>query len=142
VPGEPQSVTTPDEIRRGLRPVRWLRSAAMLCLFTPFGLTAAIVVIHKLGGERMSFLVSGAPWTHRFWNGLFYLMIAGVLLTLLNRARRCPRCGQGFFVRAGWRPKGPQPHPRRKGWTAGFNVNVFGRQCLNCGLRLDGSNAG
>ena len=134
----PSLAKTPDDIRRGLRPVRWLRSAAMLCLFTPFGLTAAIVLIHKLGGQRMGFMVSGAPWTHRFWNGLFYLMVAGVLLTFLNRARQCPRCGQGFFVRTGWRPTGPQP--RQPGVR--FNVNVFGRQCVNCGLRLDGSNAG
>jgi len=43
-------------------------------------LTAVIVLVHKVSGGRMSFLVSGAPWTHRFWSALFYLMVAGVLL--------------------------------------------------------------
>ena len=135
----PVPVKSPEKIQRELRPVRWLRSATMFCLFSPMLLTAVIVLVHKVSGGRMSFLVSGAPWTHRFWSALFYLMVAGVLLAFLNRARACPRCGQGFFIRSDWRPRGPEPRMRRSGM--GFNVNVFGRRCLNCGLRLDGSNA-
>jgi len=135
----PSPVKTPEDIQRGLRPVRWLRSAAIFCLFGPVVLTAAIVLVHKTGLYTMSFLVSGAAWTHRFWNWLFYLFAIGAFLALLNRARVCPRCGKGFFIRSGWNPR--QRVKREKGSFARFNVNVFGRRCLNCGLRLDGSNA-
>ena len=43
---------------------------------------------------------------------------------LLLRIGRCPRCGHVFAVRA-----------------VGKQRNNFTSQCLNCGLRLDGSNA-
>lgn len=135
----PSQFETQEKIRRGLGPVRWLRWAAMFGLFFPVGLTAVIVLAHKISGGGMSFMVSGAPWTHRFWSALFYLLVAGAFLSFLNLARMCPRCGNGFFQRRGWRPRGPQSQMRRSGMR--FNVNVFGRRCLNCGLRLDGSNA-
>ena len=47
-------------------------------------------------------------------------VVGGVLL----RIARCPRCGHPFSVR-----------------TAGKARNNFTSACMNCGLRLDGSNA-
>jgi hypothetical protein len=130
---------TSEEIRKGLRPVRWLRNAAFLCFFGPIIFTATAVLINKSGLFSTHFLVSGAPWTHRFWNWTFNIFALGCALLLLNRARACPRCQKGFFVRHGWNPRKKTRDQGRTG--AWFNVNVFGRVCLNCGLKLDGSNA-
>ena len=52
--------------------------------------------------------------------GLYCAVIAGFLL----RIARCPRCGHFFSVRTGGRAR-----------------NNFTSACMNCGLRLDGSNA-
>ena len=54
------------------------------------------------------------------------MVIAGAAATLggyLLRIAHCPRCGKLFSVRAG-----------------GKGRNNFTTQCMNCGLRLDGSN--
>ena len=52
------------------------------------------------------------------------LGLAAVIGGYLLRIGRCPCCGHVFSVRA-----------------AGKGRNNFTSQCLNCGLRLDGSNA-
>ncbi len=139
MPETPSPFKTQEEIRKGLGPVRWLRWMAMFGLFLPVGLTALIVLAHKLSGGGMSFMVSGAPWTHRFWDALYYTFTAGAFFSLLNLARKCPRCGNGFYQRRGFRQSGPKSKLNHPGWR--FNVNTFSRRCLNCGLRLDGSNA-
>ncbi|MCE9625317.1 MAG: hypothetical protein K8R69_07705 [Deltaproteobacteria bacterium] len=127
-----------EKILRELGPLRWLRAAAMFALLFPILLTALLVLAHKLTRNGMSFLVSGAPWTHWFWSGLFYLMVAGVFLSLLNLARQCPRCGNGFFKRQRLKPEDGLSQMERPG--IGFNINGFSRKCLSCGLRIDGSN--
>jgi len=54
-------------------------------------------------------------------------MAAGLTLLLLGLSlRRCPRCGDGFFVPKGYR--------RTSTNTAGGRVNVFAPRCVNCGL--------
>jgi hypothetical protein len=136
----PSQFETEEKIRKGLGPVRWLRWMAMFGLLFPVGLTVLIVIAHKLSGGGMSFMVSEAPWTHRFWDTLYYMFVAGVFFSLLNLARVCPRCRNGFFQRRGFRKTGSGSKLNRTGWR--FNVNTFSRSCLNCGLRLDGSNAG
>ena len=50
--------------------------------------------------------------------------LAAVIGGYLLRIGRCPRCGQIFSVRSGAKSR-----------------SNFTSQCLNCGLRLDGSNA-
>ena len=50
-----------------------------------------LAALNKLTGGATKVLVSGAPWTEVFWSALFYLMLAGVLLTMLTVTRRCPR---------------------------------------------------
>ena len=52
------------------------------------------------------------------------LGLAAICGGFLLRIARCPRCGQLFAVRA-------DPKAR----------NNFTSSCMNCGLRLDGSNA-
>jgi len=52
------------------------------------------------------------------------LGLASVCAGFLLRIGRCPRCGELFAARA-----------------QGKGRNNFTSQCMNCGLRLDGSNA-
>ena len=52
------------------------------------------------------------------------LGLAAIAGGFLLRIARCPRCGHVFSVRTGSRGR-----------------NNFASACLNCGLRLDGSNA-
>jgi hypothetical protein len=52
------------------------------------------------------------------------LGIAAIAGGILLRIARCPRCGHVFSVRTGGRAR-----------------NNFTSACMNCGLRLDGSNA-
>lgn len=53
-----------------------------------------------------------------------FLGVAAVIGGFLLRIGRCPRCGHVFAVRADNKMR-----------------NNFTSQCVNCGLRLDGSNA-
>jgi hypothetical protein len=82
-------------VLHGLRAVRWLRRATWFCLAFPVVLTGLIVLGNWLTSGGLRFFVSGAPWTHRFWSGLFYTLALalGVFLVMLTLARRCPRCG-------------------------------------------------
>jgi hypothetical protein len=126
-----------EKIRKGLGPVRVLRSMAIYGLLVPIVLTAVIVLAHKVSGGGMSFMVSGASWTHWFWDAVFYTFAAGAFFSLLNLARVCPRCGKGFFKREGYHPKKSRRSTEPR---IGFGINTFARSCLNCGLRLDGTN--
>jgi len=65
---EPDSASQAAEVRRGLRAVRWLRRATWFCLGFPVLLTGLIVLANRLTSGGLSFFVSGAPWTHRFWS--------------------------------------------------------------------------
>ena len=114
-----------------------MRRAAFCCLAFPPLTTAAIVLGNRLTDGGLHFFVGGAPWTFRFWSGLFYMLVAGVFLSLLTLARVCPRCGNGFHSLKGYNPR----HARRSLGRTGhrFNVTVFTSRCLNCALRLDGS---
>lgn len=127
-----------EKILKGLGPVRWLRSAGLFALLFPVLLTLSFVIANKISPGSTAFLVSGASWTHRFWSLLFYTFAAGAFLLFVNLARVCPRCGEGFFKRQGWQPK--KSRSIGKGSGFGFNVNTFSRKCLNCGLKIDGSN--
>ena len=53
------------------------------------------------------------------------LGLAAILAGFLLRIGRCPRCGHPFAVSATVKAR-----------------NNFTSKCLNCGLKLDGSNAG
>lgn len=130
----------PARLRRRLRYLRWLRRTALFGLFFPVLLTLAIVLIGKLTGGGMRFLVSGAPWTHYFWSGLFYVLVAGGAAAILAMVWPCPGCGNNFFRRMDYNPRYP---PAQLGYTGTrTNINFFGGSCLNCGLRMDGANAG
>ena len=117
---------------RGLRALRWLRRSTWFCLALPVVLTGLIVFINWLTGGGLRFFVRGAPWTHRFWSGLFYTLVLGVFLVMLTLARRCPRCREPFHHR------GERRSAARQASGAYFRTNVFTPRCLNCGLRIDG----
>lgn len=128
----------PERLRRRLRFLRGLRRVAIFGLSFPVLLTLAIVLAGKLTGGGMRFMVSGAPWTHYFWSGLFYLLMAGGAAAILLVIWPCPRCGNNFSRRMDYNPHYP---PSQLGHTGTrTNINAFGRSCLNCGLRLDASN--
>ena len=106
---------------------------AWLSAGLPVVLTAIKVLVNKVFPGSTRFLVSGAPWTHRFWNWMFNVFALGCALCLLTLARRCPRCRRPFHHRGLTRVQArSEPGVR-------FNVNIFSRRCLNCGLRVDGS---
>jgi len=120
-----------------LRVTRRLRWIGLVGTAFPVALVALLVLLNRLTSGGMRFLVNGDPWTHTFWSGLFYIWAGGLAFLLLTVARRCPRCGEGFFARAGY-------SPRRLGTDhtpgARFNINVFSSHCVNCGLGSDGRN--
>lgn len=133
----PTSFENSVKLRTRLRRLRCLRNLAIFGLSFPVLLTLAIVLVGKLTGGGMKFMVSGAPWTHYFWSGLFYLLVAGGAAAILAMVWPCPRCGNNFFRRMDYNPRYP---PSQLGYTGTrMNMNVFGRTCLNCGLRLDGA---
>lgn len=128
----------PARVKRRLRHLRWLRRMALFGLTFPPLLTLVIVLIGKLSGGGMRFMVSGTPWTHYFWSGLFYLFAAGGAAAILGMVWPCPSCGNNFFRRMDYNPRYP---PSQLGYTGTqTNINFFGSSCLNCGLRMDGSN--
>ena len=90
-----------------------------------------IVIVNRLtGGDLAFFNDPGAAWTHRFWVSLLGLMAVGLVLLLALPLRRCPRCGNGLFVKKTYR------RPTTK--LTGGGVNVFACHCVNCGLSLGG----
>lgn len=126
-------VASREEALVVLRNTRRLRRLGILGVLVPVGVTAFLVALHRLLGFDMSFFVNGAPWTHRFWSGLFYGLMAGFVFLLLTMTRRCPRCGGGFFSRTGW-----AAHRSDFDDTPGVRANVFASRCVNCGLAIDG----
>ena len=115
---------------RQLAITRGLRRAAFASLLGLPVVVLVLVVLNKLTGGGMAFFASGASWTRTFWSTLFYLMVAGVVLSMLTVSRRCPRCQNGFFVTKGYR--------RSTSGPSRGSVNVFARRCQNCELPLKG----
>src|SRR4249920_1406991 len=94
-----------DDARRVLRTTRILRTTAFTCAALPIVVTAAIVAINRMTAGGLRFFANGEPWTHTFWNGLFYTLVAGVVLLLATLSRVCPRCSNGFFSRKGYKAR-------------------------------------
>ena len=120
-----------SNVSQSLAATRRLRRIAYGCIGTPIVVTALIVIVNRLTGGGLAFFADPrAAWTHRFWFSLFGLMGAGVVLLLALLGRRCPSCGDGFFVTTGY----------RRSTTGGGRggVNVFARRCMNCGLFISG----
>lgn len=88
-----------------------------------------IVIVGFYGCIAMAiakFVWAAHPAVHaRSYVALMVILgLAAIVGGFLLRIARCPRCGGLFAVAAGRRVR-----------------NNFTSQCLNCGLRLDGSNA-
>ena len=124
----PESAASTEEFRKQLAVTRWLRRVACLLALAPVVLTIGLVALNRLTNGGMHFLVSGAPWTHTFWTALLCAFAAGGFLLLLTVGRRCPRCGNGFFVNKTFRASTTRN-------TRG-SVNVFAQRCINCRLPL------
>lgn len=117
-----------EDTRRQLAFTRWLRRAAFFCLLAPVLVTLVLIGLNRLTGGAMHIFVSGARWTQVFWDALFDALVLGIVLSPLTVARRCPRCGEGFFVTRGYR--------RTATGTRTGGVNVFAGRCINCQLPL------
>jgi len=121
-----------EDAERVLAVTRTLRRAAFAGLLALPVVFVLLAVLNKLTSGGMAFFVSGAPWTHVFWSALFFLMVAGVVLTMATLARPCPRCGNAFFASKNYARSGRSSQSRG-------TVNVFARRCINCKLPLKGA---
>ena len=110
----------PDEmIRKNLSALRQLR---FFCHF-PF-LTMFLLVP---GSQLLS------PVTREYLSGVYALVflwaVFGFFLSFRIRFYPCPRCGKKFHAR--------EDSEGKFSWLA---YNDFARQCMNCGLQLNGRN--
>lgn len=104
-----------DEIFDSLKLTRILRWVAYGGFFSIF----VVVPLRLLVSDRVNGsleILSQISWVIAF---------VGFFLQFVVDARRCPLCGKRLFI---WR-----------GGAKWFK-NPFSSKCLNCGLRLDGSN--
>lgn len=122
------SATNPEAIQAQLAAIRRSRRIAYSCLLGPILLIVAMVALNNVTNGGMHVFVSGATWTRVFWFTLFGILAAGGLLLLGSLQRRCPRCGEGFFVTKHYRRTHKTDRPG--------GVNVFARRCVNCKLPL------
>lgn len=124
-----------DVIRKKLRFVRRMRVWGIWGLIGPPLVVGLIVLAHRLSdGAVGRYLLAHDPWTFRFFFTLMGVWMVGLVLLLLNRAVRCPRCGLGFRTRMDYDLTWGQTEG-----VSGFGANVFARRCLNCGVGEDGS---
>jgi len=95
-----------------------VRSALRVIVITAFYGCVAMALAKWIWGDQ--------PAVHmRSYIALMTIFgLAAIFGGFLLRIGRCPRCGQVFSVRTGAKGR-----------------NNFTSACLNCGLRLDGSNA-
>jgi hypothetical protein len=121
---------SPEEIRRTVAVMRRIRTAAYLGVLGPIAFVVLLVILNRLTDGAMHVFVNGDPWTHYFWDALFGLFMLGCFLLLVTVSRRCPRCGDGFFVSKSYRRSTANMSTRSGG------VNVFAGRCVNCDLPL------
>jgi len=117
--GDAKTPTTPELLRAGLSEIRATRRLAHLPLL------CVIVLIFLFRAIR-----DNVPaFEGSFWDklslaliGVAFLVANVLMFTVSVINLRCPRC--------------------RKFFHGGRYRNDFARKCLNCGLKLNGSNAG
>ena len=109
---------------------RRIRRVAYCGVLGPVAFVVLLVVLNRVTEGATHVFVSGDPWTHYFWDALFGLFMIGCFLLLVTVTRRCPRCGDGFFVSKGYRRSTANTSTRSGG------VNVFAGHCVNCDLPL------
>ncbi len=119
----------PDEIQRRLAAIRSFRLIAYLAVITPVVFVIVTVVLNRLTNGGLHFLVAGAPWTRTLWFSVLGVFFTGGLLLVACLGRRCPRCGEGFFVSKFYK-HATTTMARRGG------VNVFSGHCMNCKLPI------
>lgn len=110
----------------------------LVALFGPIVLTGLIVLISRLTGGGLRFMVNGDPWTYWFWYGLFYTLVLGGLMAMRTLLRLCPACGQPFCqYRGGTKVKTVTVGDARVRY--GFRRSVFVTACVNCGVSVLGT---
>jgi hypothetical protein len=120
-----------SNVSQSLAATRRFRRFAYGCVLAPVVVTALIVIVNRLTDGGLAFFNNpAAAWTHWFWFSLFGLMALGLVLLLSLAARRCPKCGNSFFVTKGY----------QRSTTGGGRgmVNVFAWRCVNCGVSISG----
>jgi hypothetical protein len=109
-----------DEIKARLRSLRMLRFA----IHFPWLAVILVGIIYAVLPSSAKAVV--LP----FYQFFFFWAAAGFFVSYLIRRFPCPRCGERF-------------HYRRPGqrFLSLYPYNDFATKCMDCGLRLDGSNA-
>lgn len=113
---------TPSEIRRELRRLSWARRLIWLPLAALVGLGVTLPKGLSWGAEEP---VPRVVVHYGIAAAVCVVMV--IVLSVRIGMTRCPRCGDPFH--------------RRMRPARGVVEDDFARCCLNCGLRLDGSNA-
>ena len=121
-----------QEIASGLTHIRRVRLIRNLCMAPFFGvfLVGALLELARTVVPDMANAIWSNGWFKVFWFVLWAAAVIGFLASFLAEvdvgSAKCPRCGNTFH-------SGPSAK-----W--GFIRNSYARKCVNCGLRIDGSN--
>jgi hypothetical protein len=109
-----------EQIRTKLKSLRMLRVASHFPWLMVI-LLGLVYVILPAGGRQFILPI---------YQLFFFWAAAGFFLSYLIRRYPCPRCGERF-------------HYRRRGerFLSLYPYNDFATKCMDCGLKLDGSNA-
>ncbi|MDH3320978.1 MAG: hypothetical protein OEO84_14995 [Betaproteobacteria bacterium] len=112
--------TSAEDIRSRLRSLRMLRAA---CHFPWLAVIIVGLIYAVLPSGRKALVLPAYQF-------LFFWAAAGFFLSYLIRRFPCPRCGERF-------------HYRRPGqrFLSLYPYNDFASKCMDCGLKLNGSNA-
>ena len=112
------------DVAAGLEQIRTLRTIAHVPLLALIVVALSVTVLRSALPE-----VGEAIWNDSLFQFLWPLLWAGGFISFfvgfVVRGLECPGCGKRFHVRSDG-----------NSWV----YNEFCRSCLNCGLRLNGSN--
>jgi len=112
------------EIQQELRKIRRLRFFCHTPFFVIFGVGLTKVGLSLFQPDSAKTIFDNSVVLF-IWKLIFIWAFAGFFVGILIRRQKCPKCGDYF-------------HNRRNG--SYFFYNDLARKCLNCGLKLDGSN--
>ncbi|OOZ38857.1 hypothetical protein BOW53_13960 [Solemya pervernicosa gill symbiont] len=104
------------ELAEGLGRIRQTKSLTDYPLLIFTVCVVVFFVLKKLNLEA---------WFKPIYQLSFVLAILGFIMLFVQESIKCPNCGKKFNVKI-------------NGYS--FVRNLFSRKCMNCGLKLDGSN--
>ena len=112
------------EIQKKLGNIRKLRFFCHMPFLLIFGIGLTKVGLNLFQPDAAKAIFDNSVLLF-FVKLIFVWLFAGFFVGILIRRQKCPRCGDYF-------------HSRKNG--SYFFYNDLARKCLNCGLKLDGSN--